>query len=108
MRRGRKASRLTIGIALAVVVGIASCHTTSRTLPSLPVSYAITYRLTENGVHHWEVVSMRRPFAGSDLVYDTAGPPARGDRASSGTISTVTALYSVDGDQVHDVSGRQP
>jgi len=54
------------------------------------------------------VVSMRRPFAGSDLVYDTAGPPARGDRASSGTISTVTALYSVDGDQVHDVSGRQP
>src|SRR5258708_8798332 len=73
-----------------------------------PMSYVVTYDVTENGVHLWEVLSAQRPLAGSDLTYRTEGVPGRDAQAISGSISTATALYSVNQQGVQLVSGRQP
>src|SRR5258708_303868 len=73
-----------------------------------PTSYVVVYQVTENGVHLWEVLSAQRPLAGSDLTYRTEGVPGRDAQAISGSISTATALYSVNQQGVQLVSGRQP
>jgi hypothetical protein len=73
-----------------------------------PTSYVIVYQVTQNGVPHWEVLSVQRPWAASDLTYTTAGAPRSGDRASGGNMSTSTGLYAVDAQTVRLVSGRQP
>ena len=78
------------------------------TVGSQPVSYELTYDVTQNGEHHWEVLSVHRPLTGSDLVYTTSGPPRSGDHPVAGSISTPTALFSVNGLGVHRASGRQP
>jgi hypothetical protein len=73
-----------------------------------PVSYLAVYQVNENDVHLWEVLSVQRPFAGSDLTYRTTGAPGRDARAISGSISTTTGLYAVTAQGVQLVSGRQP
>ncbi|HXA42736.1 MAG TPA: hypothetical protein VNV65_07480 [Candidatus Solibacter sp.] len=73
-----------------------------------PMSYVVVYDVTENGVHLWEVLSVQRPLAGSDLTYRTEGVPGRDAQPISGSISTATALYAVNQQGVQLVSGRQP
>lgn len=72
------------------------------------MSYVIVYEVTDSGAHQWEVLSVQRPFAASDLIYTTTGAPGPGDRATSGNMSTMTNLYAVDSHSVRLVSGRQP
>lgn len=101
----------------AIAIAAMSCSSggpPARGQATLARSYVVVYSLAENGVHHWEVLSVRRPFEGSDLIYDAdAAPrqavrPARGVRPASGSISTHDALYTVDAGAVRLVSGRQP
>lgn len=75
---------------------------------SYPMSYSILYRVVQNGVPHWEVLSVQRPFTASDLTYTGAVPPRSGDSAAAGNMSTATGLYAVDAQAVRLVSGRQP
>jgi hypothetical protein len=72
------------------------------------MSYVIVYQVTENDVHLWEVLSVQRPFTGSDLTYRSASAPGRDAQPISGNISTTTALYAVNQQGVQLVSGRQP
>jgi hypothetical protein len=74
-------------------------------------AYRVVYNQQESlngGTHHWEVLSVRRPFESADLVYNTTGPPSPADHPSSGSVSTEDRLYSVDDSGLHDVGGRQP
>lgn len=71
-------------------------------------SYVVRYHVVENGVPSWEVLAASRPFTGSDLTYRTADAPSSSAHPDSGTISTETELFSVDGNGAHPVSGRQP
>jgi hypothetical protein len=73
-----------------------------------PKSYVIVYQVTQNAVPHWEVLSVQRPFAASDLTYMTPGAPRSGDRATGGNMSTSTDLYVVDAQTVRLISARQP
>jgi len=75
---------------------------------SYPASYTILYHVTQNGVQHWEVLSVQRPFTASDLTYAGATAPRNGDSATSGNMSTPTGLYAVDAQGLRLVSGRQP
>jgi hypothetical protein len=68
----------------------------------------VLYRNDINGVRQWEVLSVRRPFDGSDLTYRTSTRPGPGARADAGTISTRTGLFTENASGVHPVSGRQP
>jgi hypothetical protein len=102
---------LVMAGAAALGITALSCSASGHSAPvrtTLPTSYVVVYRVAQNDVHDWEVLSMRRPFAGSGLVYDTAAAPGRGDRAVSGSISTGEALYTVETGTVRLVSGRQP
>ena len=72
------------------------------------MSYVIVYQVSQNGVPHWEVVSVQRPFSGSDLTYMTPAAPHQGDTATSGNLSTMTGLYAVGAQGVQLVSARQP
>jgi len=101
--------------AVVAAVGVlASCSSAGRsrhaqpTISALPHSYVVTYRVLQNASQHWEVLTVQRPFAGSDLTYDTADAPRGSDPPASGNISTNLALFAVDGTAVHTVSGRQP
>lgn len=78
------------------------------TTTALPRSYVATYRVVQNGAQHWEVLTVHRPFDGSDLTYDTPQAPTASDPPVSGNISTDVALFAVDGTSVRTVSGRQP
>ena len=107
-----RARRLFVmaGAGAIALVGV-SCSGSSRPASpptALPTSYVAVYQVTENGVHHWDVLTVRRPFDGSDLVYGTTAAPGRGDHPASGSISTRDALYTVDAAVVRLVSGRQP
>jgi hypothetical protein len=73
-----------------------------------PMSYVIVYRVIQNEVPHWEVLSVQRPFSGSDLTYMTSAAPHQGDTATSGNLSTMTGLYAVGAQGVQLVSARQP
>ena len=104
-----------VGVAgLAVIAAVAAVAVGGRRRPPAPLrvalasSYSVTYRVVQNGAPRWEVLTVQRPLAASDLSYGTAAAPGPGDAPSSGTVSTPTALYSVDADGVHAVSGRQP
>src|SRR5207248_3719199 len=82
--------------ALVAVVGVvASCSSDGHsgraakpTITALPRSYVVTYRVQQNGAQHWEVLTVQRPFAGSDLTYDTTDAPRGSDPPTSGNIST--------------------
>jgi hypothetical protein len=72
------------------------------------MAYVVLYQNDINGVRQWEVLSVRRPFNGSDLTYRTPTRPGPGARADAGTISTRTGLFTENTSGVHLVSGRQP
>src|SRR5437763_4213518 len=93
------------GLAVLVIAIVVRTRSGDGRPAALPAAYSITYRVTENGIRHWEVLSMHRPLLGSDLVYDTTAAPTRGDVATSGTVSTAAGLYTVDGGRVRLVGG---
>jgi hypothetical protein len=108
---------LAVGIVVLIVAGLsgggqpspasggsAGVDVGSRS----PSSYLIVYQVDNSGAHQWEVLSVQRPFAASDLIYTTSGTPGPHDSATSGNISTMTNLYAVDSHGVRLVSGRQP
>src|SRR3954447_1506655 len=98
-------------VAVLAAVVVTSCSAGGHAPPpitALPQSYVVTYRVAQNGAHHWEVLSAHRPFNGSDLTYDTPNAPAASDPPVAGNISTDLALFAVDGASVRTVSGRQP
>jgi len=107
---------MSVGFAVAFAVAggaVAGSRLAHRSTPRLgggpaPVSYQVTYDVTQNGAHHWEVLTVHRPLAGSDLVYETAGPPRPGDQPAGGSVSTPTDLFAVNSLGVHGASGRQP
>jgi hypothetical protein len=71
-------------------------------------SYVVLYRENINGAAQWEVLAAQRPFTGSDLTYLGASQPTADQRPDSGTLSTLTDLYSATNNGVSVVSGRQP
>jgi hypothetical protein len=98
-------------VVTLVVVAIALAHrggSNAAVATSYPISYTILYRVTQNGVPHWEVLSVQRPFVASDLTYTGAVAPGNGDSANAGNMSTPTGLYVVDAQGARLVSGRQP
>jgi hypothetical protein len=107
-------SAITAALIAAVVVALlmtrgGSTVPIGTTYPlSYPTSYVIVYRVTQNSVPHWEVLSVQRPFTASDLTYTTTGAPRPGDHANAGNMSTAGGLYAVDAQTVRLVSGRQP
>lgn len=109
--RARPGPVVVLGAVLAAIV-LASCsHSRRPAQPAgtpLPRSYVVTYRVVQNGAQHWEVLTVHRPFKGSDLTYDTPNAPLGSDPPASGNISTDLALFAVDGTSVRTVSGRQP
>ena len=111
-RAGARGRRTIVLIGLAAAITVVTVVVVARTgddrATAVPRPFSIVYELTENGVRHWEVLTVTRPFRGSDLIYDGASAPRRGDRPSSGTISTDRSLYTVDAGTVRLLSGRQP
>src|SRR4051794_22409188 len=99
-------------VFLVSTVGVlASCSGGGKSharITALPRAYVVTYRVTQNGTPHWEVLTVNRRFGGSDVTYDSADAPRGNDPPASGTISTDLALFSVDGTTVRMVGGRQP
>jgi hypothetical protein len=98
-------------VVIVVVTAIVLVHrggSNATVATSYPTSYTILYRVTQNGVPHWEVLSVQRPFTASDLTYAGAVAPRSGDSATAGNMSTPTGLYAVDAQGVRVVSGRQP
>jgi len=98
-------------VVTVVVVALALAHrggSNATIATSYPTSYTILYRVTQNGVPHWEVLSVQRPFTASDLTYAGAVAPRNGDSATAGNMSTPAGLYAVDAQGVRLVSGRQP
>ena len=92
-------------------------HLTQPTLqaPDRVPAYQVTYRVTNLAsgapATDWELLTVRRPFSSSDLVYGTQpapGAPSSGGTARSGTIFTEDALYVVQQGAVRPVAGRQP
>ena len=113
--RARPRRIFPLAAALAIVVALASCSggahpraAAKPTITALPRSYVVVYRVVQNGGRHWEVLTVHRPFAGSDLTYDTPFAPGPGDPPATGNVSTDVGLYAVDGAAVRMVSGRQP
>src|SRR4029077_18178340 len=112
--RARPRQIFLVAAALGLAVILASCSADAHhkqaptTITALPRSYVVTYRVTQNGSQHWEVLTIHRPFAGSDLTYDTPAVPRQGDQPATGNISTDLALFAVDGTAGRTVSGRQP
>ncbi len=113
--RARPRPIFLVAAALAVVWVLAPCsagahrnQASRTTVTALPRSYVLTYRVVQNGAQHWEVVTVHRPFDGSDLTYDTPDAPRGNDPPATGNISTDLALFAVDGTAVRTVSGRQP
>src|SRR5438552_5741296 len=100
---------------VALVAFLAACSAGAHprpaaqpTITALPRSYVVVYRVVQNGTRHWEVLTVHRPFDGSDLTYDTPVAPRTDDPPATGNISTDVGLYAVDGAAVRTVSGRQP
>ena len=98
--RARPRRIFPLAAALAIVVALVSCSggahpraAAKPTITALPRSYVVTYRVRQNGAQHWEVLTVQRPFAGSDLTYDTPDAPRGGDPPASGNISTNLALW---------------
>jgi hypothetical protein len=120
MRRGLGALRIAAGATLLAACGgdSTSGAATSSGAPAqgpqvpvgsaYPASYTIVYQVTQNGTQQWEVVSVQRPFAATDLTYATSAAPHAGDRPASGNMSTADALYVVDAKGARLVSARQP
>src|SRR5881227_2977431 len=112
--RARPGRVFLVSAVVAVIGVLASCwpgghsRRAQPAITALPRSYVVTYRVRQNGAQHWEVLTVQRPFAGSDLTYDTPDAPRGGDPPTSGNISTNLALFAVDATAVHAVSGRQP
>jgi len=94
-----------------ILLGLQLTSGPDRTKPILarPAAYQIVYRATaQNGKQTWEVLTVHRPFASSDLVYDT-DPAATSGAPQSGTWFDIDALYTLDGaGTVRRVAGRQP
>lgn len=114
--RGRRSRlRLVVGGLVALVLAATVISIVLSTgggaawrFGGAPSSYVVAYRENINGAAQWEVLAAQRPFAGSDLTYVGDSQPASDQRPSSGTISTLTGLYSVTPTGVSLVSGRQP
>jgi hypothetical protein len=99
---------MVVALAVVVILVVHRGGSNATVATSYPTSYTILYRVTQNGVPHWEVLSVRRPFTASDLTYTGAVAPRNGDSATAGNMSTPTGLYAVDAQGVRLISGRQP
>src|SRR6266513_3449219 len=102
--RARPRRIVLLAAPVAVVAFLASCSTGARprpaaqpTITALPRAYVVVYRVVQNGARHWEVLTVHRPFDGSDLTYDTPDAPRGNDPPATGNISTDLALFAVDG-----------
>ncbi|MBA2607380.1 MAG: hypothetical protein H0U92_00390 [Actinobacteria bacterium] len=115
----QKTGRL-LSAALSVSLALSACSQGGRALRA-PVgvratSFRVLYRVERTPTPDqrsvvWEVLTVHRPFLASDLTFDRRprdlnatdlGPP------TSGYLSDVDHLYSVDGALVRRVAGRQP
>jgi hypothetical protein len=109
--RARPRPVFLVAAAVTLIGGLVSCSSGSHSPPAitaLPRSYVVTYRVLQNGAQHWEVLTVHRPFDGSDLTYDTPQAPRASEPPAAGNISTDLALFAVEGTSVRTVSGRQP
>ena len=97
-----------VALVIVLVVLLIGRGSTGSVAAAYPRSYVIVYTVIQNGAHHWEVLSVQRPFTASDLTYTTATSPHDGDQPSGGSMSTANGLYAVDTAAVRLVSGRQP
>ena len=93
---------------LVAALLLGGCRQSSHSSAAFPVVYRVVYSDVTNGVHQWEVLTVHRPFEGSDLFYGTSGIPGPADLPSSGSISTATDLYSLSAGALSLASGRQP
>jgi hypothetical protein len=102
------AAMILVGIGVPVYHHFASHAVVGG--PARPASFQVTYRVTLSASgtpsSQWELLTVNRPFAGSDLTYPSA--PTPGTQPAAGTLFTKDGLFAVDGTGVHKVSGRQP
>jgi hypothetical protein len=113
--RGRRRLVALVGAGVLAVVGLGlwfaagpDGSSSSFTFSAPAMAYLVLYKNDINGVPQWEVLSVRRPFDGSDLTYRTSTRPGPDARADAGTLSTRTGLFTENASGVHRVSGRQP
>ena len=101
-------SRAVAVIAVLAGLGLGGCSQGGRSSPNFPAVYRVVYSDVMNGVHQWEVLTVHRPFEGSDLYYSTVGMPTSTDEPTSGSISSAIQLFSLTAGKVSLASGRQP
>jgi len=105
-------------VVIAVVAGgtllglhLAGGDDRVRPILARPSSYQIVYRVTAqtgSTTQSWEVLTVHRPFASSDIVYG-ADPAVAASPPRSATWFDVDGLYTLDGTgTVRHVAGRQP
>jgi len=115
-QRWRGAVIALVVIALAVGATLLGLHltggdSTARPILARPSSYQIIYQVTAttgSTTQSWEVLTVRRPFSSSDIVYG-ADPAVAATPPRSATWFDVDGLYTLDGTgTVRHVAGRQP
>jgi hypothetical protein len=109
-------------VVVAVALFLGACAADHAAAPvSVLVSvkatqYRVLYKVErtaapgEHGVA-WEVLTVVRPFLASDLTFDqrpTDLMSAEQATPVSGTVSDIDHLYSVEGETVRRIAGRQP
>lgn len=105
---------VAIAVAATVVVLVTRGGDTAsaKTILARPAAYQITYRVdssaTGSTVTTWEVLTVHRPYAASDVVYGT-DPGAGVAVPKSASLFDEDGLYTLDGTgAVRKVAGRQP
>lgn len=114
-RRRRTVLIAVLALAVAAAGTLLGLHlaggaTQVRPILARPSAYQIVYRVTaQNGTQSWEVLTVHRPFASSDLVYDHDPATGGASTPTSATWFDVDGLYTLDGSgTVRRVAGRQP
>ena len=77
-------SRAIRVIPLVAAVLLGGCSHSGRSSSDFPVDYRVVYSDVINGVHQWEVLTIHRPFDGSDLYYATNAMPSAPKATPSG------------------------
>jgi hypothetical protein len=113
---------LLVAVALvvigALVIGAATVVERGSKKPvkditTRPSAYQVTYRVvasaTGTATTSWEVLTVHRPFASSDLTYQADPRREQGQTPQKATWFSTDELYTLDAtDVVRAVAGRQP